>query len=375
MELTRAAIEKDRVTAVVLLFLVAAGLAAYWELPRAEDPDVTVRRAVVLTRLPGASPERVEHLVTDKIEATLQEIPEVDFVTSRSRTGVSLITVHVREDVPDVPRIWDILRRKVARVAPDLPAGVIGPLVNDEVGDIFEIIVTLTGDGYSYADLKELADGARDALLRIDDVAKVDIYGAQDERIFVDYENERLAELGVAPLQLRSILKSVNIVIPGGDVRAGAERIALEPTGAFESIDDLRRTVVTLPGAFRDRRPGGLGGDLAGVRRAAGPPGLRLGNASARACDRHAGGRQRRRAGRRRPARDCPAPGQTSDRGRVRSPVVPTGGGRRPDPDFHRQPAPVGRRRRGRGGSVHGVANRVRSGEPRAGDDRSRHCS
>ena len=248
MELTRAAIEQDRVTAVVLLFLVAAGLAAYWGLPRAENPDVTVRRAVVLTRLPGASPERVEHLVTDKIEAALQEIPEVDFVTSRSRTGVSLITVHVREDVPDVPRIWDILRRNVARVAPDLPAGVIGPLVNDEFGDIFEIIVTLTGDGYSYADLKELADGARDALLRIDDVAKVDIYGAQDERIFVDYENERLAELGVAPLQLRSILESVNIVIPGGDVRAGPERIALEPTGAFESVDDLRRTVVTLPG-------------------------------------------------------------------------------------------------------------------------------
>ena len=248
MDLTRAAIEKDRVTVVILLFLIVAGLAAYQGLPRTEDPEVTFRRAVVLTRLPGASPERVEHLVTDPIEAALQEIPEIDFVTSRSRTGVSLIRVEVRDDVRDMRPIWDNLRRKVARVAPDLPADVIGPLVNDELGDIFEIIVTLTGDGYSYAELKELADAARDALLRIDDVAKVDIYGAPDERIFVNYENERLAELGVAPLQLRSILESVNIVIPGGDVRAGAERIALEPTGAFESIDDLRRTVVTLPG-------------------------------------------------------------------------------------------------------------------------------
>ena len=248
MDLTRAAIEKDRVTAVVLLFLIGAGLAAYRGLPRSEDPETTFRRAVVLTRLPGASPERVEHLVTDPLEAALQEIPEIDFVTSRSRTGVSVITVRVRDEVRDVWSTWDNLRRKVARVAPDLPAGVIGPLVNDEIGDLFEIIVTLTGHGYSYAELEDLADAARDHLLRIDGVAKIDVYGAQDERIFVDYENERLAELGVAPLQLREILDSVNIVIPGGDVRAGVERIALEPTGAFESVDDLRQTVVTLPG-------------------------------------------------------------------------------------------------------------------------------
>ena len=248
MDLTRAAVEKDRVTAVVLLFLIAAGVAAYRGLPRTEDPEVTFRRAVVLTRLPGASPERVEHLVTDPIEAALQEIPELDSVASRSRTGVSLIRVEVRDDVRDMLPIWDNLRRKVGQVAPDLPAGVSGPLVNDELGDLFEIIVTLTGDGYPYNELEELADAARDDLLRIDEVARVEIYGAQEERIFVDYENERLAELGVAPFQLRSFLESVNIVIPGGEVRAGAERIALEPTGAFGSLDDLRQTVVTLPG-------------------------------------------------------------------------------------------------------------------------------
>ena len=248
MDLTRAAVVKDRVTAVVLSLLVAAGLAAYRGLPRTEDPEVTFRRAMVLTRWPGASPERVEHLVTDPIEAALQGIPEIDFVASRSRTGVSLVRVEVREDVRDVPPVWDKLRRRVGQAARDLPAGAIGPWVDDELGDLFEIIVTLTGDGYSYAELEALAEAARDDLLRIDEVARVDIHGAQAERIFVDYENERLAELGIAPLQLRSILESVNIVIPGGDVRTGAERIALEPSGAFESLDDLRRTVVTLPG-------------------------------------------------------------------------------------------------------------------------------
>lgn len=246
--MTRAAIEKDRVTAVILLFLIAAGMTAYQGLPRAEDPEITYRRAVVLTQLPGASTNRIEHLVTDTIEATLQEIPEIEYIASRSRTGVSLITVRVRDDVGDVQAVWDNLRRKVARVAPDLPDGTIGPVVNDEFGDIFGIIVTLTGDGYSYAELKQMADAVRDDLLRIDDVAKVHIYGAQDQRIFVDYEHERLAEVGLGPLQLRSILGRVNVLIPGGEVRTGVERIALQPTGSFESVDDLRRTIVTLPG-------------------------------------------------------------------------------------------------------------------------------
>ena len=106
----------------------------------------------------------------------------------------------------------------------------------------------MTGDGYSYAELKQVADEVRDELLRVSDVAKVDIYGAQNERIFVDYDNARLAELGLSPLQLRSILDSANIIIPGGSIRTGVERIALEPTGNFESVADLRRTVVTLPG-------------------------------------------------------------------------------------------------------------------------------
>ncbi len=248
MNWTRAAVEKDRVTAVVLLCVIAAGLAAYRGLPRSEDPEVTFPRATVLTHWPGASPERIERLITDPIEAVLQEIPEIDFVTSRSRTGVSLIRVEARQNIRDMPPVWDKLRRRVRQVAPDLPAGAIGPFVNDELGDLFEIIATLTGDGYSYTEVEALAEIARDDLLRIDDVARVDIYGAQDERIFVDYENERLAELGIAPLQLRSILESVNIVTPGGDVHAGVERIALEPSGAFESLDDLRRVAVTLPG-------------------------------------------------------------------------------------------------------------------------------
>jgi multidrug efflux pump subunit AcrB len=175
-------------------------------------------------------------------------MPELDFVMSTSKTGVSIVMVNIREEFTEMRPIWDSLRRKVDKTAPELPENIIGPTVNDEFGDVFGVVITITGDGFSYAELKEVADEVRDELLRIDEVVKVDIYGAQEERIFVDYDNSRLAEIGLSPLQLRLILEGANIIIPGGDVSTGVERIVLEPTGNFETVEDLRQTVVTLPG-------------------------------------------------------------------------------------------------------------------------------
>ncbi len=248
MSLTRAAIEKNRVTFVLLGVLAVAGIGAYRGMPQAEDPGFTIRTAMVLTYFPGASPERVEQLVTDKLEKAIQEIPQLDFVNSQSKVGVSIVFVNIQERYKQMRPIWDDLRRKVERVVPDLPDGVVGPFVNDEFGDVFGTIVTVTGDGYTYAQLKQVADEVRDELLLIGDVAKVEIYGAQDERVFVEYNNARLAELGLSPLQLRQTLESRNIINPGGDIRTADEEIVFEPTGNFESIEDLGRTVLTLPG-------------------------------------------------------------------------------------------------------------------------------
>jgi multidrug efflux pump len=247
MSLTRAAIEKNRVTFVALAVLIAAGVSAYLGMPQAEDPGFIVRTAMVQTVFPGASPERVEQLVTDKLEKVIQEIPELDFVSSQSKTGVSIIFVNIQERYKNMRPIWDNLRRKVDRARGDLPEGIRGPFVNDEFGDVFGTLVTITGDGYGYADLKAVADEVRDELLLIPEVAKVDIYGAQDERVFVEYSNARLAELGLSPLQLRNILESHNIINPGGDIRTDEEEIVFEPSGNFESLEDLRRTLVRLP--------------------------------------------------------------------------------------------------------------------------------
>jgi len=248
VNITRFAIEKNRITTVSLLIVLLGGIMAYQRSPRDYDPGFIIRAAQVVTYFPGASPERVELLVTDKLEKAIQEIPELDYIKSQSKTGLSIIRVEIRERYTAMRPIWDNLRRKVAAAAPGLPEGIVGPFVNDEFGDVFGIVLGLTGEGFSYPELKEVADQIRDELLRIEDVAKVEIYGAQEERIFVEFNNARLSRLGLSPHQLMGILEGRNIIIPGGDLVVGPERIVLEPSGNFESLEDLRRTVISIPG-------------------------------------------------------------------------------------------------------------------------------
>ncbi len=250
MDIAKAAITYNRVTAVVIFITLLGGYLAYVGASRAEDPGFPIRTAMVQTIFPGASPERIEHLVTDRLEKAIQEMPELDNVTSISKTGVSTIFVNLKESYKkrQLRAIWDSLRRKVDSVRSQLPPEVIGPIVNDEFGDVFGIVIGLTGDGFDPKELKDVADEVRDQMLRLPDAAKVEIYGAHDQRVFLEFKNERLAELGTSPAQLQRILESQNIVIPGGRIRQGDERYGLEPTGNFESVEDIGQTVIKLPG-------------------------------------------------------------------------------------------------------------------------------
>ena len=248
MNITRAAIEQNRVTLIALLVIIMAGISVYSNMPRNEDPGFIIRTDQVLTFFPGASPERVELLVSDKLEKAIEEIPQLDFVNSTSRTGVSEVFVNILESERQMRPIWDDLRRKVEKASRELPDGVIGPIVNDEFGDVFGTIITLSGEGFTYAELKETADQVRNELLKIRETAKVEIHGAQEEHIFVNYNNARLAEMGLSTMQLRNVLQSRNILLPGGDLSTEFERIVLEPSGNFERVEDLRRTIIELPG-------------------------------------------------------------------------------------------------------------------------------
>ena len=236
MNITQFAIERNRIALTLLFVVLISGAVTYTRMPRAEDPGFTIRTAQVRTIFPGASPKRVEDLVTDKLEKAIQEIPELDFITSRSKTGISVIMVNLRNEYMDIQPIWDKLRRKVDDARDQLPADVLGPFVDDEFGDVFGTIVSITGDGFDYRELKTIADDVRDELLLITQVAKVEIYGDQDERVFAEFNNSRLAEFGLSPTQLKQILESRNIILPGGNFSTPYERLFLEPSGSFEYL-------------------------------------------------------------------------------------------------------------------------------------------
>ncbi len=249
MSMTKFAIDNNRLTLILLLVAIFVGIETFEKMPRAYDPGFIIRTAQVLAYFPGASPKRVEELVTSKIEEVVKEIPELDYIKSESRTGVSIVNVNIKESYKNMRPIWDNLRRKIETV--ELPDGTSTPQVNDEFGDVFGIVLTITGEGFDYAELKVVADQVKSALLRIPDAAKVDILGDQEERVFIEYENSRLAELGISANQLLQTLQARNIVLSGGTITLGQERIALEPSGNFETIEDIGQTIIQIPGTDR----------------------------------------------------------------------------------------------------------------------------
>ncbi|MEO1031971.1 MAG: efflux RND transporter permease subunit [Bacteroidota bacterium] len=247
MNLAKFSIDKNRITFMVLATIILLGINMYFELSQDSMPPYTVRVATVVSQFPGASPERVELLVTDKIEKVSQELPELDKVTSTSRTGLSVVSVTLKDEVPpeDMQSVWDRLRRKLNAIQ-GLPDGVKPNLDDDGIGDVYGIVVGLTSDGFSYAEMKEYADDIKDDLIKLPDAAKVELGGVQDERVFVEFDNTRLKEYGLSASRLQQTIASTNILNSGGQVNVGDERIILEPTGNFNSVDDISNMLIAV---------------------------------------------------------------------------------------------------------------------------------
>ncbi len=248
MNLTAFALKNRQFTLLAIVAMFLAGVFSYTVIPQAQDPGFPIRSAQVTTHFPGASPQRVEELVTDRIEKAIQEMPELDSVNSQSKAGVSIITVDIKDSYKELRPVWDNLRRKVEGVQSSLPEDVQPSIINDEFGDVYGIVISLVADGFSYAELKEVADEVRDELLRLPLAAKVDIYGAQQEQVFLEYNNSQLNKLGLSPAYLADFLANKNIILSGGEFRTEHEIINIEPSGNLESIAALRRTYVPLPG-------------------------------------------------------------------------------------------------------------------------------
>lgn len=232
---------RNNVTSLVMFVLIAvAGVITLAVIPRQEDPDFIVRTAVITTSFPGASPQKVEELVTDKLEEKIREMGEIDYIESQSLTGLSIIEVNIYESIKDVAPIWQKLRNKVDDAITLLPAEAGTPYVNDEFGDVFGFLIALTSDGYTYREMKDEADVIRNKILRFPKVSKVEFWGAQEERVFIEFSNARFAELGLSPFALASVIQSQNIIKPSGQVYDDPERINIRSTGEFLNVDDIR---------------------------------------------------------------------------------------------------------------------------------------
>jgi multidrug efflux pump len=250
---------------VVYLMIVAtaAGLLSYSRLGRNEDPAFTFRTMVVQAAWPGATLDDTLDQVTDRLERTLKETPNLDFLRSFSRAGLTTIFVNLKGSTPPqtVPDIWYHVRKSVADMRHTLPAGVVGPGFNDEFGDTFGIIYAFTAEGFTHRELRDYVERIRNRLLRVADVTRVEIFGAQDERIFVEFSTKTLAGLGIDRAALIAALQAQNAVSPAGALQTGDEKLALRVTGAFESEQDILDVNIASNGRLIRLR------DIADVRR------------------------------------------------------------------------------------------------------------
>ena len=246
MNITQFALKNDKVTIVFSLLLFIYGIIAFLDLPRAKDPGFIIRTATVVTYFPGASAKRVEQLVTDKLEKEIQQMSEIDFIKSTSKSGVSIIFVNILEKHKNMRPIWDSLRRKVDTGARELPSGVSKPIVNDEFGDVYGSMVSITSDGLSPKEIENIANDTKDVFLRLPDVAKIDILGVQPEAVYVEFDNSIMARLKLSASYLRNILESKNIVLSGGSIKVDANRLSIEPSGNFENASQIGNTIIPL---------------------------------------------------------------------------------------------------------------------------------
>ena len=229
--------------------LLLGGIVSYLGLGRLEDPQFTLKQALVITQYPGASPTQVEEEVTYPLENVIQQLPYVKHVTSVSTAGLSQLMVEMHDTyrAKELKQIWDELRHKITDLQPQLPPGVQVPQVKDDFGDVYGILYAVTGEGYGDDELRDYVDFLRRELVLVPSVGKVAVGGVQQEQVIVEISRPRLTALGIAPQTLAALLQSQNMVANAGSIKVGPDRLRIYPTGEFQSVSELESLIISSP--------------------------------------------------------------------------------------------------------------------------------
>lgn len=246
MDIAKYSITHKITTWLIVLFCLVGGLSAYQHISRFEDPEFTIKDALIITSYPGATPQEVEEEVTDKITTAIQQLSQVKETESISKPGYSKITVTIKDkyDKSTLPQVWDELRRKVNDVQNELPPNAAKSRVIDDFGDVYGILYALTGDGFSYQEMKKASDYVKKQLLLVKGVAKVNVTGIQQEAIYVEISRQVIGQLGISLDEIYQLLKSQNNVVSAGSIRVDDEYIEIRPTGSISSVQDIGNLVI-----------------------------------------------------------------------------------------------------------------------------------
>lgn len=239
--------------ALVWYFIIVTaigGIFFYFKLGRMEDPNFTINQMVVTAAWPGASADQMEQQVTDKLESKFRDIPGVKEITSNTRAGTSVVYVTLRDDVDrsTIRDTWRDVRGFGNDVQSELPSGVYGPYYNDRFDDVFGSVYAITGDGYSMEELRQAAEKIRRQLATIDKVQKVKLLGVQTEKVYVEIESVKLAELGISPTVLANALKSQNEMTPSGMIETSTDNVYLRYSGIFDDENAVKNTPIQANG-------------------------------------------------------------------------------------------------------------------------------
>jgi multidrug efflux pump subunit AcrB len=247
MDIAESSIKRSVITWMTIIIVVIGGFISYHKLARYEDPEFTIKEALVTTVYPGATPQEVENEITDKLEKAIQQLSQLDYVESISKPGYSELNIVIQKKYTrrDLPQIWDELRRKVNDAQKELPPGTHPSIVNDDYGDVFGMLFAITGDGFSYKEIESYADFLKKELNLIPGVAKVVIDGVREQAIFIVISRSKIASLGISLDQIYKTLQSQNLVAPSGNIRVGDEYIRISPTGSFNSVESISNLLVT----------------------------------------------------------------------------------------------------------------------------------